>query len=64
MKFDQYANDLGQLVRVEVHGKLTQQLSNMKAIFEQVIEKSVKMCWNCNDEDLINIFIVDTMVYK
>lgn len=48
-----YASDLGQLVRVEVHGDLTQQIPNMKAIFEQVTEKSVKICWNCNDEDLL-----------
>lgn len=48
-----YASDLGQVVRVEVHGKLTQELPNMKAIFEQVTEKSVKMCWNSNDEDLL-----------
>ncbi len=48
-----YANDLGQVVRVEVHGKLTQQIPNMKAIFEQVTEKSVKMCWNSNDQDLL-----------
>lgn len=48
-----YASDLGQLVRVEVHGDLTQQIPNMKAIFEQVTEKSVKMCWNSNDEDLL-----------
>ncbi len=48
-----YASDLGQAVRVEVHGKLTQQLPNMKAIFEQVTEKSVKVCWNSNDEDVL-----------
>ena len=48
-----YASDMGQLVRVEVHGRLTQQLPNMKAIFDQVTEKSVKICWNCNDEDLL-----------
>lgn len=48
-----YASDLGQEIRVEVHGKLTQQLPNMKAIFDQVIEKSVKVCWNCNDQDLM-----------
>lgn len=48
-----YASDLGQVIRVEVHGKLTQQIPNMKAIFEQVTEKSVKMCWNCNDQDLM-----------
>lgn len=48
-----YAKELGQLVRVEVHGKLTQQLPNMKAIFDQVTEDSVKVCWNCNDQDLM-----------
>ncbi len=47
------ASDLGQVIRVEVHGALTQQIPNMKAIFEQVTEKSVKMCWNCNDQDLL-----------
>lgn len=48
-----YAHEIGQLVRVEVHGKLTQQIPNIRAIFEQVTEKSVKMCWNCNDQDLL-----------
>jgi len=48
-----YASDLGQLVRVEVHGEHTQEIPVMKAIFEQVTEKSVKMCWNCNDQDLL-----------
>lgn len=49
----QYASDLGQVVRVEVHGKESQKIPNMKAIFEQVTEKSVKICWNCNDQDLL-----------
>ncbi len=49
----QYASDLGQVVRVEVHGKESQKIPNMKAIFEQVTEKSVTMCWNCNDQDLL-----------
>lgn len=48
-----FASNLGQLVRVEVHGNLSQEIPNMKAIFEQVTEKSVKMCWNCNDQDLL-----------
>lgn len=47
------ASDLGQVVRVEVHGKESQKIPNMKAIFEQVTEKSVKICWNCNDQDLL-----------
>lgn len=48
-----YASDLGQVVRVEVHGRVSQEIPNMKAIFEQVTEKSVTMCWNCNDQDLL-----------
>ena len=48
-----YASDLGQLVRVEVHGRVSQEIPNMKSIFEQVTEKSVTMCWNCNDQDLL-----------
>ena len=48
-----FARDYGQLVRVEVHGNKTQELPNMRAIFEQVTEKNVRMCWNCNDQDLL-----------
>ena len=48
-----FARDYGQLVRVEVHGNLTQELPNMKAIFDNVTEPNVKMCWNCNDQDLL-----------
>ncbi|TDQ19513.1 secreted protein [Algoriphagus boseongensis] len=48
-----YAQDFGQLIRVEVHGQYTQELPVMKAIFEQVTESNVKICWNCNEEDLL-----------
>jgi len=48
-----YASDLGQVIRVEVHGKVSQEIPNMKAIFEQLAKKSVKMCWNCNDQDFL-----------
>ncbi|MEX2512795.1 MAG: sugar phosphate isomerase/epimerase family protein [Cyclobacteriaceae bacterium] len=48
----QYAKDFNQMVRVEVHGKITQELPIMKAIFEQVTEPNVKICWNSNDTDL------------
>lgn len=47
-----YAQDFGQLIRVECHGSVTQEIPNMKAIFEQVTEKNVKMCWNSNVTDL------------
>jgi len=48
-----YANDFNLLVRVEVHGNLTQEIPNMKAIFDQVTEPNVRICWNCNDQDLL-----------
>ena len=48
-----FAKDYGQLVRVEVHGNRSQEIPNMRAIFEQVTENNVKMCWNCNDQDLL-----------
>ncbi|HUX57043.1 MAG TPA: sugar phosphate isomerase/epimerase family protein [Bacteroidales bacterium] len=48
-----YAQDYGMLVRVEVHGNHTQELPNMKAIFDEVSEPNVKICWNCNDQDLL-----------
>jgi sugar phosphate isomerase/epimerase len=47
-----FAADNGVLFRVEVHGNITQEIPNIKAIFDQVKEKNVKMCWNCNDQDL------------
>lgn len=47
-----FAQDYGQMVRVEVHGPITAEIPNMKAIFDQVTEKNVKICWNSNDLDL------------
>lgn len=47
-----FAQDYGQLVRVEAHGTLTQELPNMKAIFDQVTEPNVKICWNSNPTDI------------
>lgn len=47
-----FAKDQGMLIRVEAHGPHTQELPNMKAIFDQVTESSVKICWNCNPVDL------------
>jgi hypothetical protein len=48
-----FAQDFGLLIRVEVHGPLTQEIPNIKAIFDQVNEPNVKMCWNSNDPDLL-----------
>ncbi len=47
-----FAKDNGILIRVEAHGPHTQELPNMKAIFDQVTESSVNICWNCNTADM------------
>lgn len=47
-----FAGDYGQKIRVEVHGKRTQQLPVMKAIFDHVTDPNVYICWNCNEQDL------------
>jgi len=47
-----YAQDYGQQIRVEMHGRKTSLPANMKAIFDQVSEPNVKICWNSNDQDL------------
>ncbi len=52
-KVGTFAQDYGQEIRVEVHGRLTQLPVNMKAIFDQVKEPNVKICWNCNNQDLV-----------
>jgi hypothetical protein len=48
----QYAGELGQLVRLEVHGEETQELPNIKAIMDVADNPNVVVCWNSNPEDL------------
>lgn len=47
-----YGANLGQKIRVEVHGRYTQDPPVMKAIFDVATHPNVYVCWNCNDEDL------------
>jgi sugar phosphate isomerase/epimerase len=47
-----FADDLGQQVRLEVHGRETQELPNIKAIMDVADHPRVAICWNCNPEDL------------
>lgn len=46
------ADNLGQEIRLEVHGKGTQELVNIKKIMDVADRPSVGVCWNCNPEDL------------
>ncbi len=39
-------------IRVEVHGKGTQELPHMKTIMEAADHPNAKVCWNCNPTDL------------
>jgi len=49
----QYALDMGQQIRLEVHGRETQELPNIRAMMDYVQNDGAKVCWNCNDQDLI-----------
>lgn len=51
-KVAQYGADLGQEIRVEVHGKGTSDIEVMKAIFDVADHKNATICWNCNKQDL------------
>lgn len=46
------AMDMGQVIRLEVHGRDTQQLPNIKTIMDYVDNKGTAVCWNCNNQDL------------
>ena len=47
-----YAIDMGQQIRLEVHGRETQLLPNIKAIMDYVDNRGTTVCWNSNDQDL------------
>lgn len=47
-----FAADHGQKIRLEVHGRETQELPNIKAIMDVADNRNVVICWNCNPTDL------------
>ncbi len=47
-----FGADYGQQIRVEVHGRNTQQLPVMKQIFDVADHPNVTVCWNSNGQDL------------
>lgn len=47
-----YGADFGVEIRLEVHGRGTQELPNIKAIMDVADRPNVGVCWNCNPVDL------------
>jgi sugar phosphate isomerase/epimerase len=47
-----FGSDYGQLIRLEVHGRETQELPNIKAIMDVADNRNVAVCWNSNPTDL------------
>jgi len=47
----EYAMNYGQQIRVEAHGRGTQELEVMKAIFAVADHKNATICWNSNPVD-------------
>jgi len=48
----QYGADYGVQIRLEVHGKATCELPNIKTIMDIADHPNNVICWNCNPEDL------------
>lgn len=48
-----FGADMGQQLRLEVHGNETQELPNIKAIMDVADHPNATVCWNCNSQDLI-----------
>lgn len=48
----QYGAGYGVEIRVEVHGKGTQELPHMKTMMDAADHPNAKVCWNCNPTDL------------
>jgi sugar phosphate isomerase/epimerase len=48
----EYAAKANQQIRLEVHGKGTQEIPNMRRIMEVADHPNVVVCWNCNPTDL------------
>lgn len=48
----QFGADMGQQLRLEVHGNETQELPNIKAIMDVANHPNATVCWNCNEQDL------------
>lgn len=47
-----FAGELGQQVRLEVHGHGTQELPNIKTIMDVADNPNVTVCWNSNPTDM------------
>jgi sugar phosphate isomerase/epimerase len=48
----EYGYNFGQQIRVEVHGKGTQELPVIRDIFKVATHPNVAVCWNSNPQDL------------
>ncbi|GAB3797411.1 hypothetical protein GCM10028819_16540 [Spirosoma humi] len=47
-----YGAELGQQIRLEVHGEATQELPAIKQIMDVATHPNATICWNCNPQDL------------
>lgn len=48
------ANDLGVQIRVEVHGRNTQEPSRMRAIMDHADHPNARICWNSNFGEVVD----------
>lgn len=51
-ELSRFGRDHGQKIRMEVHGRGTQELPNIRKIMDVADDPNVVICWNCNPTDL------------
>ncbi|HEY1067669.1 MAG TPA: sugar phosphate isomerase/epimerase family protein, partial [Pirellulales bacterium] len=51
----EYGEGFGVEIRLEVHGKGTDELPHIKTIMDHADHPGVKVCWNCNGTDLTGL---------
>lgn len=52
LELGEVARDLGQMIRLEVHGTGTSQLPHIRTIMDHARHPNVGVCWNSNQTDL------------
>lgn len=52
LELGRFAQDHGQMIRLEVHGTGTSLLPNIKTIMDHAVHPNVGVCWNSNQTDL------------
>ena len=49
-----FAFEIGVQIRLEIHGNETSRIPNIRRILDYVDNNNLRLCWNCNQSDLLD----------